>query len=192
MREILQPRSAEVSSGAWRYSKLSVNICSQTTYLTMLTATTLLILFLWLSDHNLLLLHTRETKHKLGKTMGLGVHLLHFLNYFFSFLNLQCKPLSLIPHIIAHNSIRCGCRGAAVTFLCSSILSWIWSCFTSNWADPDLARLCLRKPWDRPQGAGKHYRACSYHDLTLDKWKTVNGCSVWILANSELMNYSGF
>lgn len=78
---------------------------------------------------------------------------------------------------------------AAVTLFCSGFL--VWSCFTSSWADPDLARLGLGKPWDCPQGDGKYYRACSHCDLTLDQWKTVDRC-VLILAYRELMNYSVF
>lgn len=63
----------------------------------------------------------------------------------------------------------------------------------SSWTDPDLAsRLGLGKPWDCPQGAGKPYRACSHSDLTLDQWKSVDGCLVWILAYGKLTNYSVF
>lgn len=80
---------------------------------------------------------------------------------------------------------------AAVAILCSGFL--VWFCFMSSWSDPDLAsRLGLGKPWDCPQGVGKHYRACSHSDLTLDQWKSVDGCLVWILGYGKLMNYSVF
>lgn len=179
MQEIFQPRSTEVSSGAWRYFKLSVNICSQTSYLTMLTATTLQKLFLWLSYHDLLLLHTRQTKHKRGRQSASGlIHYIFLKLVFFCSANFSFWYSKLLNTFLFDVvGLLCSCNPTLFR-----ILSCIWSCFTSSWADPDLARLGLGKPWNCPQGAGTHYRACSQCDLTLDQWKTIHGCLVLILA----------
>lgn len=72
----------------------------------MLTATTLQILFLWLSYHNLLLLLVKQNISG-GDNRPQGFNLLHIFETI-SFLNLQCKPLFLIQQIIKRRSFGCG------------------------------------------------------------------------------------